>query len=108
MKNAEQYLASLMKAMQNFKETQFTSAENQDAALTELLELPDQMLAGMHQNCVTTPTYWECDCDDKYIHEKKGTDEEHCDICGSYEEDHADARLHDVLVNLRDGEYLSI
>lgn len=106
--NAEKYLANLMKAMKDFKETQFASAENQDAALTELLELPGQMLAEMHQNCITTPNYWECDCDDEYIHEKVGANAEHCNECDSDEDDHADARLHDVLVNLRDGAYLSI
>jgi hypothetical protein len=108
MENAEQYLASLMKAMQEFEHREFTDAQSQDAALTELLKLPRTMLEEMHQNCITTPNYWECDCDDEYIHEKVGANAEHCNECDSDEEDHADARLHDVLVNLRDGAYLSI
>ncbi len=108
MKNAEQYLADLMKAMQEFEYREFTDALSQDAALCELLKLPHKMLEEMHQENVTTPNYWECDCDDEYIHEKVGATEEHCVKCDSYEEDHADARLHDVLVNLRDGAYLSI
>ena len=109
MKNAEQYLASLMKAMQEFEHREFTDALSQDAALCELLKLPYKMLDEMHQNCVTTPNYWECECDDtdKYIHHKED-DGLMCFKCNSNEEDHADARLHDVLVNIRDGGYLSI
>lgn len=108
MKNAEQYLAHLMSEMKYFQERTFNSIEDQDAALSQLLGVPAKILEEMHQNCITTPNYWECECDDKYIHEKVGATEEHCVKCDSYEEDHADARLHDVLVNLRDGAYLSI
>ena len=106
MKNAEQYLASLMKAMQEFEHREFTDAQSQDAALTELLKLPHAMLEEMHQNCITTPNYWECECEDKYIHDKD--DATMCFKCNSNEDDSPDARLHDVLVNMRDGEYLSI
>lgn len=106
MKNAERYLADLMKAMQEFEHREFTDALSQDAALCELLKLPHKMLEEMHQNCTTTPNYWECDCDDKYIHSKEDNDMM-CFKCNSNEEDYPDARLHDVLVNMRDGEYLS-
>lgn len=106
MKNAEQYLAELMKAMQDFEHREFTDAQSQDAALTELLKRPYTMLEEMHQENVTTPNYWECECDDKYIHDKDVATM--CFQCNSNEEDYPDARLHDVIVNMRDGEYLSI
>lgn len=105
MKNAEQYLAHLMKAMAGFQARTFTSTEDQDAALTELLGVPVKMLEEMHGNCVTTPNYWECDCEDKYIHDKDAS--LMCFQCNSNEEDYPDARLHDVLVNIMNGEYLS-
>ena len=106
MKNAEQYLAHLMAEMKNFQERTFNSIEEQDTALSHLLEVPAKILEEMHLNCTTTPNYWECDCDDKYIHDKDTA--LMCFKCNSNEEDYADARLHDVLVNMRDGEYLSI
>lgn len=106
MKNAEQYLAHLMAEMKYFQERTFNSTEDQDAALSQLLGIPEKILQEMHQNCITTPNYWECECDDKYIHDKD--DATMCFKCNSNEEDYPDARLHDVLVNMRDGEYLSI
>ncbi len=106
MKNAEQYLAHLMSEMKYFQERTFNSIEDQDAALSQLLGVPAKILEEMHQNCITTPNYWECDCDDKYIHSKEDNDMM-CFKCNSNEEDYPDARLHDVLVNMRDGEYLS-
>lgn len=105
MKNAEQYLAELMKAMQDFEHREFTDAQSQDAALTELLKRPHTMLEEMHQENVTTPNYWECDCEDKYLHAKD--ENEMCFKCNSNEEDQADARLHDVLHNMINGEYLA-
>lgn len=105
MKNAEQYLAKLMKAMQDFQARQFTSTEDRNAALTELLNLPAKIMEETHQNCVTTPNYWECDCEDKYLHDKD--ENEMCFKCNSNEEDQADARLHDVLHNMINGEYLA-
>lgn len=106
MKNAEQYLAKLMKAMQDFQARQFTNTEDRNAALTELLNLPAKIMEETHQNGVTTPNYWECECDDKYIHSKEGNDLM-CFKCNSNEEDQADARLHDVLHNMINGEYLA-
>lgn len=105
MKNAEQYLADLMKAMQEFEHREFTDALSQDAALCELLKLPYKIMEETHQNCVTTPNYWECDCEDKYLHDKD--ENEMCFKCNSNEEDQADARLHDVLHNMINGEYLA-
>ena len=106
MKNAEQYLAHLMSEMKYFQERTFNSIEDQDAALSQLLGVPAKILEEMHQNCITTPNYWECYCDDKYINDKD--DASMCFKCNSNEDDSPDARLHDVLVNMRDGEYLSI
>jgi Zn finger protein HypA/HybF involved in hydrogenase expression len=106
MKNAEQYLAELMKAMQDFEHREFTDAQSQDAALTELLKRPHTMLEEMHQENVTTPNYWECDCEDKYLNPVEGNIE--CEQCHVTADDALDARLHDVLVNMINGEYLSI
>lgn len=86
MKTTEQYLAQLMKAMDVFEHTDFTSIESQDVALTELLKLPSQMRAEMRKDCVTTPRYWDCECEKNYIHSIKDTDmisEMTCNKCYS-------------------------
>jgi hypothetical protein len=39
---------------------------------------------------ITTPNFWDCDCDEDYIHPKALT--HYCEKCGAHDdEDHADS-----------------
>lgn len=109
IQNAETYLASLITKMRTFRDTTFTSTEQQDAALTELLAVPDAMLGQMEKDCETSDSYWECACEDQYIHIKEGSGSECnvCSVCDVEEEDASDARLVDVIRNLMGGGYLT-
>lgn len=44
--------------------------------------------------CATTPDYWDCNCDENYIHKKTHT--LFCDKCGAKEEDQPDSRINEV------------
>lgn len=106
IQNTETYLAELMAKMIAFRDSYYSSTEQQDAALTELLAVPVKMLAQMEQNCVTTPAYWECACDNHEIHLYDGRTLE-CPKCNVEAEEASDARLSDVLLNLMAGGYLN-
>jgi hypothetical protein len=42
----------------------------------------------------TTPLYWDCECDDNYIHAR---DVSHCTVCGSNSQEQPDSRINEVL-----------
>jgi len=42
----------------------------------------------------TDPRYWDCDCDNKYIHLK--TDKLSCSICGMTEDECSDSRPNEI------------
>jgi len=42
---------------------------------------------------VTTPDYWDCECDDNYIHPKS---EEKCEKCGKKPDEQPDSRVNEV------------
>ena len=46
----------------------------------------------------TVDTYWDCECDENYIHKK--TDTIKCNQCGTVEEDQPDSRIREVLIML--------
>ena len=41
----------------------------------------------------TTPEYWDCECEDNYIHHKRQAG---CDICGAEREEQPPARSNEV------------
>lgn len=43
---------------------------------------------------VTTPLFWDCECDDNYIHPDNSIE---CMFCGVKAEDAPDARLNEVI-----------
>jgi hypothetical protein len=55
------------------------------------LELID--LSG-RTSATTTPFFWDCECEDNYIHPKTETT---CSICGVRHDEQPDARLQEVL-----------
>ena len=109
MKTTEEYLARILKEMEAFQHTKFTSTEAQDAALTSLLGMRERILSEMKENCVTTPNYWECDCKDVYLHPKTEghPDATICIDCDVTHDQASDAILYDVLQNLMKEEYLT-
>jgi hypothetical protein len=48
----------------------------------------------------TSPRYWDCECQENYIHKKTVT--LHCPICGCNEEDMPDSMLTEVIQMLTD------
>ena len=64
----------------------------------------DEMLDNMNESCETTFEFWECECDDKFIHKH---DEIECLHCNSIKDESPDARLYDVVQNLLSDSYLS-
>lgn len=100
MKTSEQYLAQILKAMRDFQHTEFKSIEEQDAALTALLSMREEMLANMDNTCVTTPNYWECDCKDNYLNSSQTG---YCHECQSDSDKCPDARISDVVRALESG-----
>jgi hypothetical protein len=47
-----------------------------------------------HPPVITTPLFWDCECDDNYIHPVNEVD---CLFCGIKNEDAPDARLNEVI-----------
>ena len=43
---------------------------------------------------VTDPNYWDCECEDKYIHHKSARKE--CPKCGTFQEDQPDSRVNEI------------
>jgi hypothetical protein len=41
----------------------------------------------------TNPDYWDCECDDNYIHKK--ADQLECSRCGATEEEQPDSRVNE-------------
>jgi len=46
-----------------------------------------------NQGCMTTPAFWDCACQENYIHPRN---ESWCSRCGAKQEDRPDARLNEV------------
>lgn len=49
---------------------------------------------------ITHPDYWECDCEEIFVHRKRDSEQRHnerCACCGSVAFDCADARIEDVI-----------
>jgi hypothetical protein len=46
----------------------------------------------------TTDLYWDCDCENNYIHKK--TDMTYCEICDAEEKDSPDSQLTEVILML--------
>ena len=44
---------------------------------------------------ITTPDYWDCECENNYIHPRK---HDECKVCGSIEEEQPESRLSEVTV----------
>lgn len=42
----------------------------------------------------TNPKFWDCECDENYIHAK--AEKTHCPICHTYEEDQPDSMKAEV------------
>jgi len=63
----------------------------------------DEMLDNMKESCETTFEFWECNCEDKYLHHHYETE---CPICKSIKDESPDARLYDVIENLLSDSYL--
>ena len=100
MKTSEQYLAQILKALHGVANTSFKSIEEQDAALTELFSMREDILAEMDNTCATTPNYWECECEDNYLN---STQTGHCLKCGGDSDNCSDARISDVVRALESG-----
>lgn len=47
---------------------------------------------------ITTDLYWDCDCENNYIHKK--TDMTYCEICDAEEKDSPDSHLTEVILML--------
>lgn len=45
------------------------------------------------EDCTTNPNYWDCECKEKYIHQKY---EVYCPLCGSHCSDQPDSRIIEV------------
>jgi len=43
---------------------------------------------------VTDPNYWDCECEEKYIHHKSARKE--CTKCGTFHEDQPDSRVDEI------------
>lgn len=53
--------------------------------------------------CATYEDFWDCNCDEKYIHFKgKAGEEQICPVCGLSSEDAPDSRICEVLKSLKD------
>lgn len=48
---------------------------------------------------LTTPLYWDCECEEDYIHPKT---ESKCPVCGHFAEEQPDSRKVEVLAMLSD------
>ena len=46
---------------------------------------------------ITTPDYWDCECENNYIHPRK---HDECKVCGSIEEEQPESRLSEVYEQL--------
>ena len=44
--------------------------------------------------CETTPYYWDCECEENYIHFKH--DEFKCEKCGTFHDEQPDSRINEV------------
>lgn len=64
----------------------------------------DEMLDNMNESCETTFEFWECECEDMFLHTH---DEAECPHCRSVKDESPDARLYDVIQNLLSDAYLS-
>jgi hypothetical protein len=43
---------------------------------------------------VTTPEYWDCECEENYIHPKS---QKKCHICNTFSKDQPDSRISEVI-----------
>jgi hypothetical protein len=48
----------------------------------------------------TTDYYWDCECEDDYIHPQT---QEYCPICDKYSHEQPDSRTEEVMLMLRKG-----
>jgi len=45
----------------------------------------------------TTSKYWDCECEDNYIHKSSSTNDEYCSKCNASREDMPDSIVSEVL-----------
>lgn len=45
-------------------------------------------------NIETSPDFWDCECENNYIHPKE---QPKCEICGAIREDQPDSRINEIL-----------
>jgi hypothetical protein len=48
-------------------------------------------------NMETTSKYWDCECEDNYIHKSSSTNDEYCSKCNASREDMPDSIVSEVL-----------
>jgi len=65
--------------------------------VSEILRDAASALRGNGHDCVTTPLFWDCECDENF--RKDGCLEE-CPVCGASRGDQPDSRLCEVLEQL--------
>lgn len=105
MKSTEQYLAEILKHISKLRNGDEIPMDTMtfDAHLTEMFNSIDAAMFEMKESCSTTPSYFECECDENYIHLADTT----CPKCGKEQSDCADARIRDVVDNFLSDDYLT-
>ena len=61
--------------------------------MSQKLVLIERHNAGRFDAFYTTPLFWDCECEENYIH---ALIEENCPACGAAREEAPDARVHEV------------
>lgn len=94
MDSLEKYFCQLVFEMNKFRNHIFTSEQEKDFALTDLLALPKKMLEEMDRHGITSEEFWECSCEKNFHH---NISENTCQICGDILDDSPDALMSGVV-----------
>ena len=80
----------------NDKEVWFNHKENEwhnnEGEICELYSGVDH--DGTKYSFFTNQAYWDCECDEDYIHKK--TEQKHCTKCDTFHEEQPDSRQHEI------------
>lgn len=95
--NLENKLLTLLVAMEKLQYHNYKSIEDFDAGFSEMMSVKDSILHELSTECVTIPTYWDCECEKDFIHPKT---EKICIKCNCSEDTQPDSRLNEVVAHL--------
>jgi len=94
----QEYIIALTDRAEQAGDEKLTYAIEQISKLLNSCNLPNDLISCMEsyveKEVVTTEHYWDCECDEKFIHKK--SDRLTCPVCGSAEDDSPDSRVREL------------